>query len=30
MMDFEQVKRFMVNDVIEVIPLAFMRGPNAE
>ena len=22
----EQVKRFMVNDVIEVIPLAFMRG----
>ena len=26
MMDYEQVKRFMVNDVIEVIPLAFMRG----
>jgi phosphate starvation-inducible protein PhoH and related proteins len=26
MIDFEQVKRFMVNDVIEVIPLAFMRG----
>ncbi len=26
MMDFEQVKRFMMNDVIEVIPLAFMRG----
>jgi phosphate starvation-inducible PhoH-like protein len=26
MMDFEQVKRLMVNDVIEVIPLAFMRG----
>ena len=26
MMDFEQVKRFMVNDVSEVIPLAFMRG----
>jgi phosphate starvation-inducible protein PhoH and related proteins len=26
MMDFEQVKRFMTNDVIEVIPLAFMRG----
>jgi phosphate starvation-inducible PhoH-like protein len=26
MMDFEQVKRFMVNEVIEVIPLAFMRG----
>jgi phosphate starvation-inducible PhoH-like protein len=26
MMDFEQAKRFMVNDVIEVIPLAFMRG----
>jgi phosphate starvation-inducible protein PhoH and related proteins len=26
MMDFEQVRRFMTNDVIEVIPLAFMRG----
>jgi phosphate starvation-inducible PhoH-like protein len=26
MIDFEQVKRFMVNDIIEVIPLAFMRG----
>ena len=26
MMDVEMVKRFMVNDVIEVIPLAFMRG----
>jgi len=26
MMDFEQIKRFMVNDVIEVVPLAFMRG----
>ena len=26
MMDFEQVKRFMLNDVIEVIPLAFMRA----
>jgi phosphate starvation-inducible PhoH-like protein len=26
MMDFEQIKRFMVNDVIEVLPLAFMRG----
>ncbi len=26
MMDFDQIKRFMVNDVIEVIPLAFMRG----
>jgi phosphate starvation-inducible protein PhoH and related proteins len=26
MMEFEQVKRFMLNDVIEVIPLAFMRG----
>ena len=26
MMDFEQVKRFMANDLIEVIPLAFMRG----
>lgn len=26
MMDFEMVKRFMVNDVIEVVPLAFMRG----
>ena len=26
MMDLEQAKRFMVSDVIEVIPLAFMRG----
>jgi phosphate starvation-inducible protein PhoH and related proteins len=26
MMDFDQVKRFMVNDIIEVVPLAFMRG----
>jgi len=26
MIDVEAVKRFMVNDVIEVIPLAFMRG----
>ena len=26
MMEFEQVKRFMLNDIIEVIPLAFMRG----
>ena len=26
MMSFEQTKRFMENDVIEVIPLAFMRG----
>ena len=26
MMEFDQIKRFMVNDVIEVIPLAFMRG----
>ena len=26
MMDFEQVKRLMAADVIEVIPLAFMRG----
>lgn len=26
MMDFEQIRRFMMNDVIEVIPLAFMRG----
>ena len=26
MMDIEQVKRFMVSDVIEVVPLAFMRG----
>src|SRR5205823_13839901 len=26
MMDIEQVKMFRVNDVIEVIPLAFMRG----
>ncbi len=26
MMSFEQLKRFMVNDVIEVVPLAYMRG----
>ena len=26
MMTFDQIKRFMQNDVIEVIPLAFMRG----
>ena len=26
MMEFDQVKRFMMNDIIEVIPLAFMRG----
>jgi phosphate starvation-inducible PhoH-like protein len=26
MMTFDQLKRFMMNDVIEVIPLAFMRG----
>jgi len=26
MMEFEQIKRFMQNDAIEVIPLAFMRG----
>ena len=26
MMDFEQVQRFMAADVIEIVPLAFMRG----
>ncbi len=26
MMDYKQVKQFMYNDVIEVVPLAFMRG----
>ena len=26
MMEYEQIRRFMVNDMIEVIPLAFMRG----
>jgi phosphate starvation-inducible PhoH-like protein len=26
MMTFDQIRRFMQNDVIEVIPLAFMRG----
>ncbi len=26
MMEFDQIKQFMVNDVIEVVPLAFMRG----
>jgi phosphate starvation-inducible PhoH-like protein len=26
MMDYEQVKRFMAEDVVEVVPLAYMRG----
>lgn len=26
MMDYEQVKRFMADDIIEVVPLAYMRG----
>ena len=26
MMNFDQIQRFMTNDVIEIIPLAFMRG----
>jgi phosphate starvation-inducible PhoH-like protein len=26
MMTFEQLKRFMLNDVVEIIPLAYMRG----
>jgi len=26
MMGFDQLKRFMVNDIIEVVPLAYMRG----
>lgn len=26
MMGYDQIKRFMANDVIEVAPLAFMRG----
>jgi phosphate starvation-inducible PhoH-like protein len=26
MLPFDQIKRFMQNDVIEVVPLAFMRG----
>lgn len=26
MMEFDQIRRFVANDVIEVIPLAFMRG----
>jgi len=26
MMPYEQIRRFMQNDVIEVVPLAFMRG----
>ncbi|MEA5486600.1 PhoH family protein [Pseudanabaena sp. CCNP1317] len=26
MMDFPTIKRFMINDVIEVVPLAYMRG----
>ena len=26
MMSFDQLKRFLINDIVEVIPLAFMRG----
>lgn len=26
MLDYEQVRRYMENDVIEIVPLAFMRG----
>jgi phosphate starvation-inducible PhoH-like protein len=26
MMDYEQIKRYMADDVIEVVPLAYMRG----
>ncbi|HUN80389.1 MAG TPA: PhoH family protein, partial [Phycisphaerae bacterium] len=26
MLDFEQIRRFLANDVIEIVPLAFMRG----
>ncbi len=26
MMNYDQIKRFMANDLIEIIPLAFMRG----
>ncbi|MEZ6047946.1 MAG: PhoH family protein [Planctomycetaceae bacterium] len=26
LLDYEQVKRYMENDIIEIIPLAFMRG----
>ena len=26
MMEYDQIRRFMVNDLVEVIPLAFMRG----
>lgn len=26
MMEFDQLKRFLANDVIEILPLAFMRG----
>jgi len=26
MMTFDQIKRFMQNDVVEIVPLAFMRG----
>lgn len=26
MMSFDQLKRFMVNDILEVVPLAYMRG----
>ena len=26
MLDYEQIRRFLANDVIEIVPLAFMRG----
>ena len=26
MLDFDQIRRFLANDVIEIVPLAFMRG----
>jgi phosphate starvation-inducible PhoH-like protein len=26
MMDYDQIRRFMANDLIEIIPMAFMRG----
>jgi phosphate starvation-inducible PhoH-like protein len=26
MMDFEQIRRYLANDLIEIVPLAFMRG----
>ena len=30
LMDYDQIRRYMGNDLIEIAPLAYMRGPNAQ